>query len=67
MKTTVAIVLVSLALFCASAANADTFGSGANAFDIDFVAIGNHSNPPDMTGIPNPADSVAYPYRLGKF
>ena len=46
---------------------ADTFGSGANSFDIDFVTIGNPGNPPDTTGVPNPAGSVPYVYRMGKY
>lgn len=46
---------------------ADTFGSGANTFDIEFVTIGNPGNPPDTTGTPNPAGSVPYEYRIGKY
>ena len=45
----------------------DTFGSGARAFDIQFVTIGNPGNPADTTGTPNPAGSVEYTYRMGKF
>ncbi len=52
-------------LVCGSAALADTFGSGANSFSIDFVSIGNPGNPPDAN--PNPAGAVAYPYRIGKY
>lgn len=48
-------------------AAADTFGSGANTFDIDFVSIGNPGNAADTTGKPNPAGSVPYSYRMGKF
>jgi hypothetical protein len=39
---------------------ADTFGTGDNSFDIEFVTIGDPGNPPDTTGIPNPAGSVDY-------
>jgi formylglycine-generating enzyme required for sulfatase activity len=46
---------------------ADTFGSGANTFDIDFVSIGNPGNAADSTGSPNPSGSVPYRYRIGKF
>ena len=46
---------------------ADTFGSGANTFNIDFVTIGNPGNAADTTGNPNPAGSVPYAYRMGKF
>ena len=46
---------------------ADTFGSGDNQFDIEFVTIGNPGNPADATGNPNPAGSVDYVYRIGKY
>ena len=39
------------------------FGSGANAFTMDFVTIGNPNNAPDTTGY----GSVAYSYNLGKY
>ena len=48
-------------------ARADTFGSGANTFDIEFVPIGDAGNLPDTTGDPNPAGAVAYEYRIGKY
>ncbi len=67
MKTAIAIAFVSLALSYASASNADTFGSGANTFNIDFVTIGNPGNPTDMTGSPNPAGSVPYTYNMGMY
>ena len=46
---------------------ADAFGSGANQFTIDFVTIGNPDNPADTTGDPNPAGTVLYEYRIGKY
>jgi hypothetical protein len=46
---------------------ADTFGSGANTFDIEFVTIGNPGNPADTTGSPNPAGKVDYVYRIGTY
>lgn len=49
------------------AAVADTFGSGANSFTIDFVTIGSAGNPADTTGNPNPAGAVPYEYRMGKY
>ena len=67
MKTTTALAFFSLVLACATAARADTFGSGVNTFDIDFVTIGNPGNPPDVTGNPNPAGSISYRYRMGKY
>lgn len=48
-------------------ARADTFGSGIDTFNIDFVTIGNPGNASDITGDPNPAGSVSYTYRMGKF
>jgi formylglycine-generating enzyme len=50
---------------CAGNSLADTFGSGANSFDIDFVTIGNPGNPPDAN--PNPAGAVPNEYRIGKY
>ena len=40
----------------------ESFGSGANAFSMDFVTIGNPGNVSD-----NPLGSVAYTYNLGKY
>ena len=45
----------------------ETFGSGANAFTIDFVTIGNPGNAADTTGTPNPVGRVDYTYNLGKY
>ena len=44
----------------------ESFGTGGNAFTMDFVTIGNPGNAADTTGSPNPAGSVAYTYNLGK-
>ncbi|MGC6551337.1 MAG: formylglycine-generating enzyme family protein [Rubripirellula sp.] len=44
-----------------------TFGSGANEFDLEFVAIGNVGNTADQTSIPSPIGSVAYAYQMGKY
>jgi hypothetical protein len=49
------------------AAHADLFGSGASSFEIEFVPIGQPGNPADTTGQPNPAGSVPYAYRIGKY
>lgn len=59
--------LTVLCLFSHGAAQADTFGSGANQFEIPFVTIGSPGNSPDTTGAPNPAGSVPYKYRIGKY
>ena len=45
----------------------ESFGSGANAFTMEFVTIGNPGNAADTTGSPNPAGSVAYTYNLSKY
>ena len=45
----------------------ESFGSGANAFTMQFVTIGNPGNVADTTGSPNPAGSVAYTYNIGKY
>ena len=45
-------------LWLAAATQADTFGTGDNAFEIDFVTIGDPGNAADTTGDPNPAGAV---------
>jgi len=51
----------------------ESFGTGANAFKMDFVTIGNPNNAADtihtsQPGVPfNPAGSVAYTYNLGMY
>jgi sulfatase modifying factor 1 len=61
--------LLIATLFCVStnSASADGFGSGANAFEIRFVTIGELNNAPDTTGTPNPVGSVSYAYRMAMF
>ena len=44
----------------------ESFGSGVNAFTMDFVTIGNPNNAADTTGTPASVGSVAYTYNLGK-
>jgi formylglycine-generating enzyme required for sulfatase activity len=65
MKTIVAVMLVAVALFHAPLADADTFGSGANRFDIEFVRIGEPGNPDDPYAFD--IGSVPYVYRMGKY
>lgn len=67
MKTTIVIAFLALACCCASSAYSDTFGSGANTFDIDFVTIGDPGNAADTTGNPASVGSVDYDYRMGEF
>ena len=68
MRSTIWLVGVCgllLAQHLAVPARADVFGSGANSFQIEFVAIGQPGNPPDAN--PNPAGAVPYEYRIGKY
>ena len=67
MKTTAALILLVFALLYVPTAHADTFGSGDNTFNIDFVTIGNPGNADDTDGVPDPAGKVEYSYRIGKF
>jgi formylglycine-generating enzyme len=60
------VVVLSLSiLLVAGVARADTFGSGANTFNIDFVTIGQPGN--GVYSVANPAGSVPYDYRIGKY
>lgn len=45
----------------------DSFGGGGDAFTMDFVTVGNAGNAADTTGVPKPAGSVAYEYRMGSY
>lgn len=70
MKPLTVLLILSVAVVAAivpGAVSADTFGSGATAFDIEFISIGNSGNAADTTGIPNPAGSVPYSYRIGRY
>jgi hypothetical protein len=68
MKTNFALGIAMLALpYLSVEVVADTFGSGANQFTIDFVTVGNPGNLADTTGNPNPAGSVNYLYNMGKY
>jgi sulfatase modifying factor 1 len=44
-----------------------SFGSGGNAFSLDFVEIGNPGNLPDPTGSRMSAGSVSYSFKMGKY
>jgi formylglycine-generating enzyme required for sulfatase activity len=68
MKQILLLTLLALGYQTASAESLlETFGTGANAFTMDFVTIGNPGNAADTTGNPNPVGSVAYTYNLGKY
>ena len=56
-------VLASLNTICSAQTITETFGSGENAFSMEFVTIGNPNNAPDTTGY----GSVAYTYNLGMY
>jgi len=49
-------------LICATAVQADLFGTGTNQFSIDFVNIGHAGNASDTTGY----GAVGYNYRMGR-
>ena len=62
------ILAAAVGISFADRAAADTFGSGANAFDIEFVNIGNPGNAADdVSANPDFAGSVPYTYNIGKF
>ncbi len=62
---------ISAALLSVLSAHADTFGTGPNAFTIDFVNIGNAGNADDAGaggGIySTPYGGVSYGYRMGTY
>ena len=63
-------VLVSLAAACScqtTQAGTVSFGSGGNAFSMEFVEIGSPGNADDTTGDPTTAGKVDYTYQMGKF
>ena len=60
-------ILASLNTICSAQTITQTFGTGATAFSMDFVTIGNPGNVADTTGSPNPAGAVAYTFNIGKY
>jgi len=65
-------VITSLVITAISAsdsvsAGVVTFGSGGNAFNMDFTTIGSPGNAADTTGDPNPAGGVSYTYQMGTY
>lgn len=68
MRSTVPLtVLAVLGLLSNPSAQADTFGSGANTFTIDFVNIGNAGNAGDIPRPTTRYGAVLYEYRTGVF
>ena len=65
MKATATLVLAIFPILF-SLARADTFGRGANQFDIEFVPIGSPENSADTSHVP-PNGKVDYAYRMGKY
>jgi hypothetical protein len=59
-------VTVLLGVAAATAA-ADTFGIEGSSFEIEFVTVGAPGNAPDLEGVPSPAGSVGYSYRIARF
>ena len=70
-KMAVAAFGLALGMMSTPLAQADTFGSGANAFTIDFVDVGNAGNANDAGagGGSHFSDygGVAYDFRIGKY
>ena len=50
-----------------SQAGVMSFGAGVNAFQMEFVGIGNPGNLADTTGTPSPSGAVGYDFGIGKF
>ncbi|MFM2215712.1 MAG: hypothetical protein RL240_30 [Planctomycetota bacterium] len=50
-----------------SLAGTVTFGNGANAFSMEFVAIGNPGNAPQFQGTSDEVGAVGYTFDIGKF
>ena len=54
---------LAVAVVIVKSLHADTFGTGANQFTLDFTSIGNAGNGADTTGY----GSVGYDYRIGTY
>lgn len=66
-KISLLVLCAALALMMpASSAVADTFGSGANTFQIDFVTVGNPGNA-GWVDDPYAIGAVSYSYRIAKY
>jgi formylglycine-generating enzyme required for sulfatase activity len=68
MRKLLILSLLALSYQSASATSLlESFGSGANAFTMEFVTIGNPGNVADTTGNPYPVGAVGYIYNIGKY
>ena len=65
VRGTVVLLCVFLSAASNLCAETITFGSGETAFDMEFVAIGDVDNPPDVSR--QGFGSVGYPFAIGKF
>lgn len=66
MNSTAALAACTLVQAAISAKlHADTFGSGANSFTIEFVAVGNAGNANNAGAVP--LGGVPYRYRIGTY
>jgi hypothetical protein len=69
MRSQLTTATACLIIAAASPVSGDTFGSGANAFTIDFVTIGNPGNVDDSAAAGgaffSPHGAVSYVYRIG--
>ena len=63
----VGVLVASLLTSASSDAGTVTFGSGANAFNMEFVTIGNPGNAADTLLGYTPSGRVDYTYAIGKF
>ena len=62
-----AVSLAATSMISTVQAGTITFGSGAEAFNMEFVTIGNVGNAADTTGAPKAVGAVDYEYEIGKF
>lgn len=69
MKSKLLLFFVAVFQLSQITCRADSFGTGGNAFDIEFVTIGDPNNPGDLASfsVPHHAGSVPYSYRIGKY
>jgi len=58
---------LALGMMTNGTALADTFGTGANTFTIDFVNVGNAGNVNDVGPNGGPYGGVAYDFRMGTY
>jgi formylglycine-generating enzyme required for sulfatase activity len=67
MRAHVALLLCLPAFALPTDVCAATFGTGDNAFSIDFALIGQPGNAPDSTGRPNPVGAVGHNFRISTY